>query len=141
MFRKCRHILCKYKWYISYSFFCTTQFFLYFIIFSNKKVFEIADLNDCYMSIIFLEKLMLVPFSKLKWVYLCGWAWFNLSVNFLNLVYIDKKLIFWRLILISFYKCNKSVKISVKTIFPCILILIHKLHTTFTVYIKRIPFG
>lgn len=56
-------------------------------------------------------------------------------------MYIDKKLIFWRLILISFYKCNKSVKISVKTIFPCILILIHKLHTTFTVYIERIPFG
>lgn len=57
---------------IFHIFFCTTQFFLYFIIFSNKKVFEIADLNDCYMSIIFLEKLMLVPFSKLKWVYLCG---------------------------------------------------------------------
>lgn len=56
-------------------------------------------------------------------------------------MYIDKKLIFWRLNLISFYKCNKSVKISVKTIFPCILILIHKLHTTFTVYIERIPFG
>lgn len=81
------------------------------------------------------------PFLKIKMGLSMRLSLVEPFSGFWNLWYIDKKMIFWRLIFISFYKCNKSVKISVKTIFPCILILIHKLHTTFTVYIKRIPFG